>query len=212
MKNTIAPTTLKPMILRASLTSPYGRKVRIAAHVLGISDLINVVHADTLDPEDTVRVENPLGKLPTLLLSDGRSFFDSRTILEFFHDSVSSSMLLPSDPLGKALMRTQIALCDGITDASLLLVYEGRFRENTTYSDRWLSHQRGKIFRALDKLSNDLPPLSLAYGSSISLVCALGYLDWRQPVEWRIDYPKVADWLKQISILDPAVAATAIPT
>lgn len=199
------------MVLRTSLTSPFGRKVRIAAEVLGISDLIRVVHADTLDPEDTLRAQNPLGKLPTLLLSNGQSIFDSRTILEFFHESVSSSTLLPTDPVERALMRTQIALFDGITDAALLLVYETRFRDATSYSDRWLAHQRGKILRAFEKVKEQLPPTSLSSASSISLVCALGYLDWREPITWRSDYPMVADWLNQLSALEPAVAATAVP-
>lgn len=200
------------MVLRTSLTSPFGRKVRIAADVLGISGFINVVHADTLDPEDSLRLQNPLGKLPTLLLSNGQSIFDSRTIIEFFHESVATSKLLPVDPVEKAIKRTQISLHDGITDAALLMVYESRFREDTTSSERWLSHQRGKILRAFDKVADQLPPTSLSCAASISLVCALGYLDWRQPIAWRSDYPMVVDWLNKISNTEPAVRATAVPT
>ena len=49
------------MILRSSPASPFGRKVKIAAHVLGLMDQIEVVVANTLDPEDVIRKQNPLG-------------------------------------------------------------------------------------------------------------------------------------------------------
>ena len=39
--------------------------------------------ADTMDPRDNVRAQNPLGKIPVLDLDDGSSFYDSRVILEY---------------------------------------------------------------------------------------------------------------------------------
>jgi hypothetical protein len=41
------------LVLRSSPASPFGRKVRIAAAVLGLSDRIDVVAADTNDPGDS---------------------------------------------------------------------------------------------------------------------------------------------------------------
>ena len=48
------------MILRSSPASPFGRKVRIAASVLGLSDRIEVRETDLNDPADSIRVQNPL--------------------------------------------------------------------------------------------------------------------------------------------------------
>ena len=59
-------------VLRSTLTSPFGRKVRMAAAVLGLTDRYRLVPADTLDETDTLRQQNPLGKLPCLLLEDAR--------------------------------------------------------------------------------------------------------------------------------------------
>jgi glutathione S-transferase len=203
--------SLEPMILRTSLTSPFGRKVRLAAHVLGVLDRFTIVHADTLDESDTLRQQNPLGKLPTLLLPDGRALYDSRTIVEFLHESVPDSPLFPADPVARAVARTQVVLCDGVTDAALLLVYEGRFRDPQTHSSRWTSHQAGKVWRSLDLLRAQLPPVHLRNAASISLVCALGYLDWRQPLAWRERYPEIVAWLERISALEPAISQTAVP-
>ena len=59
------------MILRSSPASPFGRKVRIAAHLLGLGDKIDVRATDLNNPADSVRAQNPLGKIPVLILDDG---------------------------------------------------------------------------------------------------------------------------------------------
>ena len=58
-------------VLRSTLTSPFGRKVRMAVDVLGLSDRVTLQPANTLDENDTLRLQNPLGKMPCLLLADG---------------------------------------------------------------------------------------------------------------------------------------------
>ena len=50
------------MILRSADPSPFGRKIRIAAGVLGLDSAMKVEPADTVDPSDSVRRQNPLGK------------------------------------------------------------------------------------------------------------------------------------------------------
>ena len=55
------------MILRSGGASPFGRKVRIAASLLGLSDRIDVVAADAANPDDPLRHDNPLGKIPVLV-------------------------------------------------------------------------------------------------------------------------------------------------
>jgi len=59
------------MILRSSLSSPFGRKVRVAASVLGLAERIEPQPTDLNDPADSMRKQNPLGKIPTLILDDG---------------------------------------------------------------------------------------------------------------------------------------------
>ena len=54
------------MILRTTPPSPFGRKVVIAASVLGLSDQIKIEPADPTNPADTLRQQNPVGKIPIL--------------------------------------------------------------------------------------------------------------------------------------------------
>ncbi len=199
---------LQPFVLRSTLTSPFGRKVRMAAQVLGLSDRIILMPADTLDEADTLREHNPLGKIPCLLLADGSVLYDSRVIIEFMQELVGGETLVPARGLARYQVLTRAALADGITDAALLLVYEKRFRDPGTYSERWLAHQRGKITRALAAFENNPPDAGKTDLVAIALSCALGYLDWRRPVEWRGPHPRLAAWFAEFAAREPAFENT----
>lgn len=200
-----------PMVLRSTLTSPFGRKVRMAAAALGLADRIAVVPADTRDAADNLRLQNPLGKIPCLLLGDGTILYDSRVILDYLDALAGGGRLLPADGIERYRALTRATLADGVADAALLMVYEGRFRRPEQASEVWLAHQRGKVERALAVLAAAAPDPRVTDVASIALACALGYLDWRRPVPWRDSFPALAAWLDRFAAAEPAVAATAIP-
>ncbi len=195
-------------VLRTSLTSPFGRKVRIAADVLGLADRIEIELATTVDENDTLRQQNPLGKMPCLLLEDGTPIFDSRVIIEFLQEIAGSHQLIPASGVGRYRALTRATLADGIADAALLIVYETRYRPPMPpeHSARWLAHQRGKIERALATFERAPPDPAHTDIVSISLSCALGYLDWRKPVEWRSQHPKLVKWLVRFTEHTPFYA------
>lgn len=200
-----------PRILRSTLTSPFGRKVRIAMSALGLAGSIELVPADTRDEADSLRSQNPLGKMPCLLLDDGTALYDSRVIIEYLDRFSGRNIFIPADTLERARVLTRATLADGIADAALLMVYEGRFREPHQASDVWLDHQRGKVERGLAAIAADLPDPQVTDVASISLACALGYLDWREPVEWRGRFPALAAWLEAFARHEPAFDATRNP-
>ena len=105
-------------------------------------------------------------------------------------------------------MRLQ-ALSDGILDAALAIVYEGRFREPPMRLQTWIDRQQGKIDRALGVLEASPPALTdVPDVGQITLACALGYLDLRLAGAWRKDYPKLVAWLDQFAARVPAFART----
>ncbi|MGB9317898.1 MAG: glutathione S-transferase N-terminal domain-containing protein, partial [Pseudolabrys sp.] len=132
-------------VLRSTPTSPFGRKVRIAIDALGLNNRITVTPADPLDENDTLRQQNPLGKMPCLVTQDGSTIYDSGIIIEFLQDVAGTDRLLRLRGPERYRMLTQARLADGIMDASILVVYETRFRPDLPHSPRWLEHQRGKI-------------------------------------------------------------------
>jgi glutathione S-transferase len=198
-------------VLRSTVTSPFGRKVRMAIDVLGLGERVTVQPADTLDANDTLRQQNPLGKMPCLLLADGTALYDSGVIIEFLQELADSAALVPASGPARYAALTQATLADGITDAALLLVYEKRFRDPGTQSERWLDHQRGKIARALVAVEAAPPDPTKTDIVAIALCCALAYLDWRRPVNWREGHPRLAAWLTAFARHEPAFERTRAP-
>lgn len=195
-------------VLRSTATSPFGRKVRMAIDVLGLSNRVIMQPADTRDENDTLRQQNPLGKMPCLVRADGSTIYDSGVIIEFLQEVAGTDRLLPASGPARFEMLTLARLADGITEAAILMIYEGRFRDPGTQSQRWLDHQRGKIVRALAAF--EASPLDPAKTDivSIGLSCALGYLDWRKPVEWRPRHPRLVAWLTAFAVNEPAFDRT----
>ncbi len=197
------------MILRSTPASPFGRKVRIAASVLGLDGEITIEAADLNDPADSIRRQNPLGKIPALLEENGNVYFDSRVILDYLDHRSGGGRIVPADPAARfAALRLQ-ALADGIVDASILIVYEARYRPAEKHEAKWLERQAGKVARGLAAL-DQAPP---AAGTSptvgdIALACALGYRDFRFDGTWRADHPRLVEWLDEFAVRVPAFAAT----
>ncbi|MCP1200581.1 glutathione S-transferase family protein [Notoacmeibacter sp. MSK16QG-6] len=183
-----------PIVLRSTRTSPFGRKVRMALLALGLQDRVRLEPADTLEEGATLRRQNPLGKMPCLLIGD-ETFFDSHVILEMLDALSGGNKLVAATGLARFRALTRARLADGVADAALLITYEGRFRDSVSASEKWLDHQRGKIARALATFENDPPDPSRADLVAITLASALGYLDWRRPVDWRTEYPGLEKWL-----------------
>jgi glutathione S-transferase len=195
------------MILRTTPTSPFSRKVKIAAKVLGLADQIQREFADPLKGDDTLRQQNPLGKMPTLILDDGRVVYDSVVILDYLDGLAGGGKIVPREPDRRLEAQTLQALADGIMDAAILIVYEARHRPAEKHHTPWLDYQRDKIVRALDAL-NAKPPAADANVGTIALACALGYLDWRKQVEWRPRYSRLVDWLDRFRAAVPAFDET----
>ncbi len=194
------------MILRSAAASPFARKVRIVADILGLSSQIAIVDADTASPIDSLRRENPLGKIPTLILDDAQTLFDSSVIVAYL-DHLAGGGLIPVDPARRFPALKLEALADGICEAAVLLVYESRWRDPAMQEPRWIDHQGGKIARSLDLLEAELPEADLDVGH-VALACALGYLDLRFAGEWRATHPRLVAWLDGFATRVPAFEAT----
>ncbi len=197
------------MILRSSPPSPFGRKVKIAAALLGIE--FKVEPTDTNDPADAIRKQNPIGKIPTLVLDDGTTLFDSRVISDYLDHLAGGGKIIPQEPKARfAALRMQ-ALADGLLDAALMQVYEGRFRTPEQRVEKWVEHQAGKVTRALDVLEAEPPGLDATpHVGQIAVACALGYLDLRFNGKWRKDYPKLVKWLDEFAAKVPSFEKTRV--
>jgi glutathione S-transferase len=197
------------MILRTAAASPFGRKVRIAAGVLELTGQLTLEPADVTDPADTVRQQNPLGKIPVLITEDGSALYDSRVIVEYLDHRAGGGRVLSRDWNARIAALQLQALCDGILDASILLVYEARWRDAARHEPKWIAHQTDKIVRAMNALAAAPPPLDPTPNvGQITLACVLGYLDLRFDGRWRTDYPSLVPWHDAFAAKVPSFAAS----
>ena len=109
-----------------SPASPYSNKVRMAAHHAGFH--AESVLTDTgANPPELIG-NNPLGKIPVLILEDGRAIYDSRVIVDHLDRISGPGRLIPIADEARTAALTLAALAEGIIDAAILQVYEIRFR------------------------------------------------------------------------------------
>jgi glutathione S-transferase len=193
--------------LTIATPSPFARKARIALLEKHLPHEIVVQN-----PWQAPIASNPLGKVPALVLADGRVVHDSSVIVEYLETLDAPPPLIPSTPALRVVHKQLEALADGICDAVVLIVTE-RSRPPEKRSDDWIARQASKIPAALDALEAALGPgewfSSHGFGlAEIATGCALGYLDLRYPeLDWRTHRPALAGLSQRLSIR-PSFAST----
>ena len=198
------------MKLYFSHASPYARKVRITALEVGLLDQTTLEVTDAWSATRGLPDDNPLCKVPTLLLDDGTALFDSPVICEYL-DHLGGGTLFPAaGPERWTALRLQ-ALADGLCDAAVARRLETLRPENLR-SDTWIARQTTAMVRACDALEGWVDDLSgpVTIGS-LAVLVALGYLDLRFAEDnWRAGRPKLAAWFETAS-KRPSFQATKPP-
>jgi glutathione S-transferase len=195
------------MRLLSAPNSPFGRKVKMTAAIKGVLDRMTIENVDSTTPAGTAELsrENPLVKLPVLVLDNGAQLFDSHVICEYLDSLAPKPVLFPTTGAERFNTLTLGALGDGIMEAALTMVYEKRFRPEDKWVQSWLDKQQAKIDGGIAHLERN-PPLwgqTPDYGH-ITIASALGYLDLRQEGRWRTKAPKMVKWLDQFAAATPA--------
>ncbi|MDJ0389566.1 glutathione S-transferase [Roseomonas sp. E05] len=185
------------MKLHWSPRSPFVRKVMIAAHELGLADRIEtvrtVVRMDT--PNPALLPDNPLSKIPTLVLEDGTALFDSLTICEYLDDRAGGG-LFPRAGAARWQALTWQSLGNGLLDL-LVLWRNERDKPEARQTPALLESFAFKAGATLDRLEGMAGALEAErFGiGHIAIGCALSYLDFRfASWDWRAGRPKLATW------------------
>jgi len=196
-----------PFTLRSAPASPFARKVRIAAHVVGLIDDFAIESGPSGD-DDIIYKQNPVGKIPVLVTDDGQAVYDSPVILEFLDRITTPGSLIPLETKARFDALRLQSLADGILDAAILIIYESRYRPDQEPYEPWLEFQRGKIERTLDALATNPPRIEPITVGNISLASALGYLDFRKQVDWRARASALIPWLEAFAAACPGFDET----
>lgn len=204
------------LVLHWSPRSPFVRKVMIVLHETGLLAEVDCLRSvvGMSQPNETVMQDNPLNKIPTLLLPDGTALFDSRVICEYLDGLHDGERLLPRERDAYFQALTWQALGDGFLD--LLLLWRN------WYLDRGLAYDQAedpylatfalktqRILAALEAQADRLAATPFGLGH-IAIGCALGQLDFRWSfLDWQARYPRLAQWYATFQ-QRPSVIATQI--
>jgi glutathione S-transferase len=197
------------MKLHWSPRSPFVRKVMIVVHELGLVDRLTCVRtvAATTKPHAALIEDNPLSKIPTLVLDDGTVLNDSRVICEYLDGLHAGRKLIPADPKDRMTALRRQALGDGFLDFLLLLRNEGERAQPSPVHVAAYETKRAGVLRALEREADALARAPFTIGH-VAIGCALSYLDFRfAQYDWRKDHPAIARW-HATYCARPSVAAT----
>lgn len=195
------------MKLRYSPTSPYARKAWITLLEKGLGDKIEIVPTLPWAPDSDLPRDNPLGKVPVLVLDDGTSLYDSRVICEFLDDLGGGPTLFPTGIDRWRALKVE-ALASGLMDAAVTRLLETRRPEGKIW-DEWSNRYEIACRRALAALDESSDQFGTDFSiDQIATAAALGYLDFRFPQDkWRQQVPRLATWFDTVS-QRPTMVAT----
>ena len=191
------------MKLHWSPRSPFVRKVMIFAHETGLADRLERVRSVVAmtAPNAALMRDNPLSKLPTLVLDDGRTLFDSAVICEYLDGLHAGAPMFPKAGPERWEVLRRHALGNGLLDM-LVLWRNERDREPARQLNELLDAFGVKSDSALAQLEKEAAALEAAPFciDQVAIVCALGYLDYRFPaLDWRSGRPRLAAWFARVS-------------
>jgi len=176
--------------------SPFARKVRIVLEEKRIPHEYIIERGSA--PGSRVPQWNPLGKVPTLVLDDGRGLYDSPVIVEYLDTMGTGPRLIPDAPNERIEVKRWEALGDGIAEATVAINHDLREPREKQHPPAWHERQRQKIDRGLAVMEKDLGAGAFCFGGRFTLAdiaagYALDYLDFALPeVEWRKTHPALA--------------------
>ena len=197
------------MRLYMNPASPFSRKARIIARELDLMRMVEEIPVNPLTSEELAKV-SPLRKIPVLALNDGSTLLDSKVICEYLNE-LGGGKFFPGisvwrEVSGRWRALSLQALGDGIAEAAVARIYEGR-RAETERSQAAIDKYLGVVARSLDVLERAKFTEQPTIGE-IAVGCAVGYLDFRDVLPgWRDSRPQLAAWYETFAKF-PSMQAT----
>lgn len=177
--------------------SPYARKVRVTAIEKGIE--LELVSEDLVNKSPGLVKANPLGKIPTLILDNGQTIFDSPVICEYFDHLKPKPAIIPKASQKRLAVLTLAAAADGLMDVTVAMFME-KVRHPGDFDAAFIAANEitlKRCFAYFDAQVDVFKELNIA---SIGLASAIGYLNFRMPHLWpAADYPRLARWYEEFS-------------
>jgi len=208
------------MKLYQTYASPFPTRVRLLIYAKGIE--VEIIeppgfHASA-EAKGAYLEINPIGRVPTLVLDDGRALPESEVICEYLEDAHPEPSLRPADAWGRARMRLLSRICDFYVVMAMVPLFNMSGRSRRHWDPAVIDGAAAKVAEALGYLETYIGEDGFAVGAALSqadgavvpqLVLAS---EWIPAVFGTLDplpgLPKLAAYWRSIQT-DPIVARLA---
>lgn len=201
------------MKLYASAASSFARKIRVMLIEKGVKHDLEMIN---LWAGNDLKKVNPVGKVPALVLDDGRVLISSPLIADYLDGRYPTPRFIPENPDQRLEVRRWEALADATMDAVSAILYERRFHGEAQRSEEWLGRQRGKVEAGFAALERMLDGREWCVGNEISLAdvaiaCHAGFITLRAPQFFpREQYPGLSALCQRVETRE-SMKMTALP-
>jgi len=158
--------------------SPYARKVRVVALEKGIA--LDLVDEDLQKKSQRLLDANPLGKVPTLILDNGESIFDSSVICQYLDGLHDQVIMIPCQKSLRIEALKWEAFADDLTTAAINLYMENIRHPQDFHKDFSTTLERN-IISAYGYIEKNLSTFKEFNLIPIAVASAIGYIHFRLP-------------------------------
>ena len=191
------------MKLCSTLRSPYGRMARIVRLEKGLKDRVSFQVVQTRGENNPYYDVNPSGRVPSLILDDGRVLEESALICWYLDNIDGTPTLHPANGMLGLEERRIEAMARSMLDGTSLWWREYLYRPLEIRSDTIINHERRRALRLADifekEIQNELllGPLNMA---QITLACVFHGRKHAGPADffWQNGRPKLCKWIERI--------------
>jgi len=156
--------------LYQTYASPFPTRVRLLIYAKGLDvEMIEPpgFHATAEGKGDYLRI-NPIGRVPTLVLDDGRALPESEVICEYLEDAFPEPSLRPADPWDRARMRLLSRICDVYVVMAMVPLFNLSGRSRRHWTPEVVEAATGKLAEALGYLEAYVGADGYAVGDALS--------------------------------------------
>jgi glutathione S-transferase len=158
------------MKLFQTYDSPFPTRVRLLLYAKGIeAEIIEPpgFHSSAESKGDYLKV-NPIGRVPALVLDDGRALPESEVICEYLEDAYPEPSLRPVDPFDRARMRLISRICDIYVVMAMAPLFTLAGRSRRHWTPEVIEAATGEVGKALAYLEDYIGTDGYAVGASLT--------------------------------------------
>jgi glutathione S-transferase len=158
------------MKLYQTYTSPFPTRVRLMLYAKGIeAEIIEPpgFHSSAESKGDYMAI-NPIGRVPALVLDDGRALPESEVICEYLEDAFPEPSLRPADAWGRAQVRLLSRICDIYLVMAMVPLFNASGRSRKTWDAGRINAALAEVESALGYLEDYIGQDGYAVGRSLT--------------------------------------------